>query len=298
MKTTYIACAILLVLGAAKTDAEVGDRFDDSVKKHGNPIGKLVQKNQTVYIFQAEGGLIREIYDRNDLCVESDFTNASPEPKEAAEPAPTPVPLPEPEPVPELMPEPVPAVDEKANSFWPYLLLLPPIGLGGLAIAWARKLKKPALTVLETEPQVADRSKVLREQEASLRLSRNEMCFLKALQTAVIDEYNVTFHVDLSRIVDIHNPAFAVHMFTFKSLEPLIVDFVLHDAKDASVSAVVVLCDPKAQNDQRTRKNKFLQEVLGAQGIKLIKIKANYQYDPILIKGSLQVLKASQQSAA
>ncbi|WP_372847037.1 DUF2726 domain-containing protein [Pontiella sp.] len=292
MKTTYIACAILLVLGAARTDAEVGDRFDESVKKHGSPIGKLVQKNQTVYVFQVEDGLAREVYDKNDLCVESDFTIASPQPEEAVEPAPTPTPSPMP------TPKPAPKPEEKANTLWPYLLLLPLIGIGGLVAFWVKKSRKPAPEILETDIQTSGQSTDMREQEASFRLSRNEMCFLKALQTAVVDEYNITFHIDLSRIIDIHNPAFSAHMFTFKSLEPLVIDFVLHDAKDATVSAVVILCDPKAQNDRRARKEKFLQEVLGAQGIQLIKINENHQYDPVLIKGSLQLLETGRQSAA
>jgi hypothetical protein len=286
MNLTYIACAALLVLGASRTGAEVGDRFEESAQKHGTPIGKMVRNNQTVYVFQIEGNLAREVYDENDRCVESDFTTPPPTPAETVEPAPEPAPAP------------IPVPEEKATVLWPYLLLLPLIGIGGLLLFFVISRKKSARENLDTDSKTTDRSKDLCEQEASLRLSRNEMCFLKALQKAVIDEYNVTFHIDLNRIVDIHDSSFLPHAFTYNSMEPLLVDFVLHNTDDSSIAAVVILCAPKAQSDQRTRKAKFLQEVLEAQGIQLIKINENYQYDPVLIKSSLQVLKTTRQSAA
>jgi hypothetical protein len=286
MNLTYIACAALLVLGASRTGAEVGDRFEESVQKHGTPIGKMVRNNQTVYVFQIEGNLAREVYDENDRCVESDFTTPPPTPAETVEPAPEPAPAP------------IPVPEEKATVLWPYLLLLPLIGIGGLLLFFVISRKKSARENLDTDSKTTDRSKDLCEQEASLRLSRNEMCFLKALQKAVIDEYNVTFHIDLNRIIDIHDSSFLPHASTYNSMEPLLVDFVLHNTDDSSIAAVVVLCDPKAQSDQRTRKAEFLKKALEAQGIQLIKINENYQYDPVLIKSSLQVLKSTHLSAA
>ncbi len=291
----------------ATAKAEIGDKYEDAVRKHGAPLAKMSTKDGTVYLFQAGDDVIREVYNLEGVCIESGFGSAEPPPEpEPPPPEPEPMPPPpEPEPVPISLPEPA---KRFRFELWLPLLLLPaatatilfirkknrddqslPSSADLMDSFTPRKSKKEKSDSYSAEEFLKSRnnSKNRQHHEASLRLSRNEMFFFKALHEALLDEYMVTFHVSLDRVVDISDPSFAENMPAFKRLKPVAVDFVLHNPEDTSIVAAILLHDPKTEQIQKINRLKFLQKVLKENGIQLILFHVNFEYDPAIIKDTI-----------
>lgn len=263
MKTKFILAAIITAAAAASVDAAVGDSFDEAVSKHGAPVGKMIARDTTVYLFQSGDTVVREIYDAHNRCIES-VTIGSDSRQPAAAPAPESAPASEPEPATE------PRNPARA-ALW-LLLLLPLSGLG-IGLFFMRKMKSPN--------KAAATEKLVIEEDPSLRLSRNEMCFLKALQDAVLGEYLITFHIGLDRIIDSNATSSRLNN------QPLYADFVLHNPEDSSVAAVILLQDPKSGHEQKAARIKFLRTQLEEQDIPVVLINMNYHYDPRQIRDQL-----------
>ncbi|MDZ8118921.1 DUF2726 domain-containing protein [Pontiella agarivorans] len=278
----YLLGAALLTLPAMRADAESGDTYAESVSKHGKPVGKMANEKQTVYVFQANGFLVREVYNHNDICIQSDF-QPSTVTKEV--PASEPKPPPAPETVP--APEPMPVETKKSCSPLWFLLLLPlPALLGGI-VFWLKR--HPQHPIAESAPNALELQKG--QEDTTLRLSRNEMSFLKTLHEAVAGQFMITFHIALDRIIDFDAPNVVPYVPELKTLTPLYADFVLHHPHDAAVSCVVLLKDSKTQNEKRNRRIQFQQIVLEEQGIQVLVVNQNYEYDVRKIQDQLAFLR-------
>lgn len=282
--------AILTVAGALAcpiTMAEVGDRYEESVKKHGEPMGKLVMKDQVAYMFSSKNLLVREVYNTEGICIESGFLSS--------------VKLTEKSILPTAIP--AEAIESASWSKWWFLLLLFPVsGLVGTSVwcIFLRKRKKPFSEGASTEtmpgPVISEPSTSAVPSESSLRLSRNEMCFYRALSEAVQGQYIVTFHLLLEQIIDFDHPDFSEYIPAFNEQKPVSVDFVLHHTEDSSVSAVILLTDGKSTQDQKIDRAKFIQQVLQKNKTPIIQVHENYQYDSNKVMTLIQ--NATRKSAA
>ncbi len=256
MKTKFILAAIITAAAASSALAAIGDSFEISAGRYGAPLGKMTTQNTTVYLFQSGDAVVREVYNANNLCIESVIIGDDPAPAHL------------PQAVPGLEIEP----QEASHAALWFLLLLPLSGLG-IGLFFMRKMKSPN--------KAAATEKLVLEEDPSLRLSRNEMCFLKALQDAVLGEYLITFHIGLDRIIDSNATSSRLNN------QQLYADFVLHNPEDSSVAAVILLQDPKSGHEQKAARIKLLRTLLEEQDIPVVLINMNHHYDPRQIQDQL-----------
>jgi hypothetical protein len=73
VKITQTILTLTLLLCTAWAGAEPGERYEDSIRKYGNPIGKLIRPNQVVYLFKNNSATIRQEYDLQGNCTKSEL---------------------------------------------------------------------------------------------------------------------------------------------------------------------------------------------------------------------------------
>jgi hypothetical protein len=73
VKITQTILTLTLLLCTAWAGAETGERYEDSIRKYGNPIGKLIRSNQVVYLFKNNTETIRQEYDLEGNCTKSEL---------------------------------------------------------------------------------------------------------------------------------------------------------------------------------------------------------------------------------
>lgn len=311
MNTKQLIMVGSILLGVLSAGAERGDRLEDSIEKHGTPIAKLVRKNQVVYLFEDGSSTAREVYNLDQICIKSDFISDEPVPEEIVVPEPVQAAFEPVVSVPEAEPAPEPAAAGIMTlPVWIALSVTVLCGAGAAVLLKKRKsIKILRLTSVAGMNKAAQDGKNPEEEsgpkvvlpnrqhrEASAKLSRNELCFYKSLQTAVKEAYITTFHVDLERIIDLKDFNSKKDKSAYKDLQPVFIDFALLDPFDTSVSAVILLHDSRTEDARLINRRKFLHNILGEKKIPLIEINENYKYSPAEIEEL--IFKSRKQSAA
>lgn len=292
----YILIALgIIIFGLSHTRAEVGDLYEDSVRKHGASIAKMTMNDRTIYLFQQKNSIVKEVYNKEGRCIESGFTTTDADPpllKHFQLLTPTPS---------EDQPESATA-DRPID---PLVLVILIVAIGGIILLLTRKRKqtgtqlpRPEVIFLknETQPELTEPASSPSAmqppclKEAAFRLSRNEMGLFKALNTATANQYIVTYHISLDRIIDIMTPRFASHLTTFSTLKPVFVDFVLHNPQTASVEAIILLQDDAPDQTARNPRRTFIKEVMKKNNIPLVEIPLDHRYSSNQLRNMLKDL--------
>lgn len=266
-QVNIILCSVLTALALPVAEAAVGDQYEESVAQHGQPIGKMTKDGLTTYVFLCDGSTLREVYDQNNRCIESSCPEDYHPSADAETAVPAPLPAPELEPV------------QKKSLSWLWFLLLIPMTSTVLVAVFYKKIMKFFAPEPAAETAKGKTAKAPCMNEASQRLSKNQMCFLQALHTAVHEQYIITYQEPLDRILEDGDSDSSDQEMILKRTEPVLVDFVLHCVNDSSVSAVVLLHNEKSTDQHKTRRINYLRRILPKQGIRVILFPENYQYD-------------------
>jgi len=306
MKLNYVIYTILAVVGTSR--GGVGINFQESVEFHGKPIAKMVSKEHTTYVFQCGDSTIRQVYDMDNRCIESSCNVPEHQTEEEISAAPlvkptskTPAPSPQPDPTPESQPDPTPEPQpeppQKSISWLWFLLIFPIMGIILMAV-FHKRLMNFFTKMPEEEVAEEEKTNELSLQEATLRLSRNEMCFMKALHEAVHQNYIITFHETPERILSESGLNLNSDEKTIKLAEPVMADFILHNIDGSDIAAIVLLHDPRSQNQQKKDRTNYFQRLFKDTDIKVVLYPENYQYSSEDIKKALQKLNLNLDSTS
>lgn len=313
MKLNYVIYTILAAVGTSI--GGVGINFQESVDFHGEPIGKMTFEDHTTCVFQCGGSTVREVFDKNNQCIESSCGVPEHQRAESISAAPVIAPVstaPAPPPAPELTPEPtpdaltatlidaLPAPPGKSIS-WLWLLLILPITGIILVAVFHKRLSNIFKKEPEEDAPEEEKPNGVCFQEATLRLSRNEMSFLKALHEAVHKNYIITFHETPERIMSESGLDFCSDESGLKLAEPVLADFVLHSIDGSDIAAIVLLHNPRSKDQQKIRRINYLRSFFKSTDIQVLLYPENYQYSPEDIKkafGKLNLHFDSNSTAA
>lgn len=123
-------------------------------------------------------------------------------------------------------------------------------------------------------------------QPRRLLLSRGEGAFYRALRAAVRGEHLIAFKVRLADLITCRDSAWEAgfgHLIARQHI-----DFVLCDWKTTEILVAVELDDRSHELARRRRRDKFLNDALGAAGIPLVRFRAAARYDAAVVAAALR----------
>ena len=108
-----------------------------------------------------------------------------------------------------------------------------------------------------------------------------ESKFMNALQMALSDDYLITAKFRVVDVIGVRRSNKDRKFYTyFNKVKAKHFDFVLCDKHNFSYVAAIELDDSSHQRPDRVERDNFLNEICAHTGFPLIRIKANYQYNP------------------
>ncbi len=165
---------------------------------------------------------------------------------------------------------------------WPVVVLIV-VGIVVVALRWwmNQRTVDSAGVTMQLNQHAVDFTGVTMQRRPLM--TRGELAFFAALETAVSSHSRVFVQVPLAALIDVRASDRSAQATAFNQIDRKRVDFVLADPKSLEVQAVVELDDSSHLLEGRRSRDEIVEDALKKAGIKIIRfpVQASYNSDQI-----------------
>jgi very-short-patch-repair endonuclease len=170
---------------------------------------------------------------------------------------------------------------------YPQFLGIALLGVLLIIAAWAIKKRKAELSENETEEIIEENTYSV--YKAKNQITETERAFYEVLKNANQDKYDIQRQVVLSSIIDVTSKNYVDYKNRREfnpdrsRIDKKTLDFVLFDKTTLMPYMAIELDDPSHLKQNRVERDHFVEPLLKAVGIPLLRIKTAYSYNPVEI---------------